>query len=84
VNDPSFPLTVTGFVCPKYFTAKRPRSIGDISVGEDIFYERGRIRILNNDVFTTKTIESGSIDLVITSPPYNVDIQYNSQNDRGS
>jgi site-specific DNA-methyltransferase (adenine-specific) len=84
VNDPSFPLTVTGFIGPKYFTVKRPRSIGDISVGEDIFYERGGIRILNDDVFTTKTIESGSVDLVITSPPYNVDIQYNSHNDRGS
>jgi len=53
-------------------------------MGEDIFYERGGIRILNEDVFTTKTIEYGSVDLVITSPPYNVDIQYNSHNDRGS
>jgi len=53
-------------------------------VGEEYFYERGKIRILNDDVFTTGAIRPGSIDLVITSPPYNVDIQYNSHNDRGS
>ena len=72
------------YFCPKYFTAKRQRCIGDISVGENFFYERGEIRILNDDVFTTGAIKSGSVDLVITSPPYNVDIQYNSHNDRGS
>ena len=26
-------------------------------------------------------IESNSIDLIVTSPPYNVDIKYNSNND---
>jgi site-specific DNA-methyltransferase (adenine-specific) len=50
----------------------------------DYFYKKGEIRILNDDVFTTGAIRSGSVDLVITSPPYNVDIQYNSHNDRGS
>jgi site-specific DNA-methyltransferase (adenine-specific) len=53
-------------------------------VNGDIFYQQGEIRILNDDVFTTQTIDCGSIDLVITSPPYNVDIPYNSHNDRGS
>jgi site-specific DNA-methyltransferase (adenine-specific) len=84
VNDPSFPVRVAGFICPKYFTAKKQRSIGDTNVGEDLFYKRGKICILNEDVFTTKSIRHGVIDLVITSPPYNVDIQYNSHNDRRS
>ncbi|HSA38659.1 MAG TPA: site-specific DNA-methyltransferase [Methanoregula sp.] len=54
-------------------------------MGEDIFfYEKGECRILNADVFSTEAIGYGSIDLVITSPPYNVDIQYNSHNDRSS
>ena len=53
-------------------------------MNEDFFYKKGQICILNNDVFTTRAIRSGSIDLVITSPPYNVDIPYNSHNDRGS
>lgn len=51
---------------------------------EDFFFKNGDIKILNDDIFTTQAIRSGSIDLVITSPPYNVDIQYNSHNDRGS
>ena len=71
-------------VCPKYYTPEKQRSIGDTSVGKDIYFEKGGVRILNDDVFTTGAIRSGSVDLVITSPPYNIDIQYNSHNDRGS
>ncbi len=47
-------------------------------------YANGDIYILNDDVFTTRAISSGSIDLVITSPPYNVGIPYTSHNDRRS
>jgi len=83
VNDKSF-VTTTVYIRPKYFTAQRPRSIGDASVRVDVFYETTGIRILNEDVFTTRAIRSGSVDLVITSPPYNVDIQYNFHNDRES
>lgn len=50
----------------------------------DVFYQNGEILILNNDIFTTSAIKRASIDLVITSPPYNVDIPYNSHDDRGS
>ena len=50
----------------------------------DFFFERGDIRILNDDILTARAVRSASIDLVITSPPYNVDIPYNSHNDRGS
>ena len=39
------------------------------------------LTILNEDVFSTKKVRSQSVDLVVTSPPYNVDIQYNSHND---
>lgn len=39
------------------------------------------LTILNEDVFATKKVRAKSIDLVVTSPPYNVDIQYNSHND---
>lgn len=37
--------------------------------------------IINDDVITTKAIQKNSIDLIITSPPYNVDISYGSNND---
>ena len=39
------------------------------------------ITIINDDILTTNLVESGSIDLIVTSPPYNVDIQYNSHKD---
>ncbi|MDD1701925.1 MAG: site-specific DNA-methyltransferase [Methanoregula sp.] len=40
------------------------------------------ISIINEDVFSTRRIKKGSIDLVVTSPPYNVDIKYNSHDDQ--
>lgn len=44
------------------------------------FCENG-ITIYDDDILTTKIAESSSIDLIITSPPYNVNIKYNSHND---
>ena len=32
-------------------------------------------------MLTTRAIEKDSIDLIVTSPPYNVDIKYNSNDD---
>jgi site-specific DNA-methyltransferase (adenine-specific) len=49
--------------------------------GNSIFFENEKLKIINEDVLKTKMIEPESIDLVITSPPYNVDIQYNSHQD---
>ena len=39
--------------------------------------------ILNNDVLKTESVPENAIDLVVTSPPYNVDIPYNSHLDDG-
>lgn len=41
-----------------------------------------RLRIINDSVFDTNLINKNSIDLIVTSPPYNVDIKYNSHNDQ--
>ena len=38
---------------------------------------RGAGVIVNNDVLATESIAENSIDLIVTSPPYNVDIPYN-------
>jgi len=46
------------------------------------FFDNGQVTIINGNIFTTKKIEADSIDLIITSPPYNVDIKYNSHNDK--
>ena len=47
-----------------------------------IFYNNGRSAIINEDIFTTRRIAQESVDLIVTSPPYNVDIKYNSHDDR--
>jgi len=43
--------------------------------------EKGSIKIIHDDFLTTNLIEENSIDLIVTSPPYNVDIHYNSFDD---
>ncbi|MFA5332614.1 MAG: site-specific DNA-methyltransferase [Methanoregula sp.] len=40
------------------------------------------LSIINEDVFQTRRIKRAGIDLVVTSPPYNVDIQYNAHDDQ--
>lgn len=47
----------------------------------DVFYKTDSLWIINDDILTTQEVEMGSVDLIVTSPPYNVDIQYNSHND---
>ena len=49
--------------------------------GKKIF-EYDNVRIINDSVFDTAKIAEKSIDLIITSPPYNVDIKYNSHDDQ--
>jgi site-specific DNA-methyltransferase (adenine-specific) len=45
------------------------------------FFQESNITIIHDNVLTTSAIEADSIDLIVTSPPYNVDIQYNSHKD---
>ena len=46
-----------------------------------VYFENSAVKLIQDDVLTTKLVADGSIDLVVTSPPYNVDIQYNSHKD---
>ncbi len=48
----------------------------------DIIYKEGDLRIVNNDILTTKSIRKETVDLIVTSPPYNLDISYGSYNDQ--
>ena len=41
----------------------------------------GNIQLINDDLLRTNQIDKESIDLIITSPPYNVGIEYNSIDD---
>ncbi len=38
--------------------------------------------IFNENVIDIQALKNGSVDLIVTSPPYNVDIKYNSHDDK--
>ena len=46
-----------------------------------MIFTDGQYIIINESVLTTRAIEKESIDLIVTSPPYNVDIKYSSNDD---
>jgi site-specific DNA-methyltransferase (adenine-specific) len=45
------------------------------------FLELGNVRVYNDDFLKTSAVEDDSVDLTVTSPPYNVDIKYESYDD---
>lgn len=45
------------------------------------YFNAGNIAIYNEDILYTNCIDKKSIDLIVTSPPYNVDIKYNTHDD---
>ena len=47
-----------------------------------IFYEDDKLKIIVDDFINSTEVAESSIDLVVTSPPYNVDIQYDSHDDQ--
>jgi site-specific DNA-methyltransferase (adenine-specific) len=49
--------------------------------GSDVYFESRLLRIIHNDLFATDSVKNGSIDLIVTSPPYNVHIPYASHDD---
>lgn len=56
-------------------------SVRYIPMDDKIFLKQADITIINDDCLTTQDVHDSSIDLIVTSPPYNVDIQYESHND---
>ena len=45
------------------------------------YFKYGDIVIYNDDILKISSIPESSVDLIVTSPPYNVDIHYNSHID---
>jgi site-specific DNA-methyltransferase (adenine-specific) len=45
------------------------------------FFETGSLAIFHDDVRSTRALQPGTVDLIVTSPPYNVDIAYGKHND---
>lgn len=44
-------------------------------------YDAEGIVVINDDILTSDAIKKDSIDLIVTSPPYNLDIKYQSHQD---
>ncbi|MCM8795814.1 MAG: site-specific DNA-methyltransferase [Candidatus Omnitrophica bacterium] len=53
-------------------------------VSSKIYFQTDSICIYNDDFLKIDYIKDNSIDLIVTSPPYNVDIHYNDYNDKVS
>jgi site-specific DNA-methyltransferase (adenine-specific) len=45
------------------------------------FFDSLGLRIYNEDFLRTRSIEEGSIDLTVTSPPYSIDMKYGNYDD---
>ena len=45
------------------------------------FFKMNSLRIYNTDILETDAIEDESIDLIVTSPPYDIDIKYQNYDD---
>lgn len=45
------------------------------------YFKYDSITIFNDNILKTKAIENNSIDLIVTSPPYDVDIKYENYDD---
>ena len=50
----------------------------------NVYFNEGNVTIYNDDIIKLQSIKDNSIDLMITSPPYNLDIKYSSHNDKMS
>ena len=50
----------------------------------NVIFKNPNAEIINNSILEIDEIKPASIDLIITSPPYNLDIAYNSHNDKGA
>lgn len=53
-----------------------------MGVKERLYFGAENVKIYNDDFLVTKCVRKNSIDLVVTSPPYNLDIGYNSYDDK--
>ena len=51
-------------------------------MGGETFFNHEKFKIIKNNILLTKEVSPESIDLIITSPPYNLDIKYNSHDDK--
>jgi site-specific DNA-methyltransferase (adenine-specific) len=46
------------------------------------YFQTGSVYIYNDDILKIEAIKNDSVDLIVTSPPYNVDIKYEIYDDK--
>ncbi len=68
----------------KSFLIKETPNSYKVSEEVEIYFQEGSIVIYNADFLKINCIKEGTIDLIVTSPPYNVGIKYNSYDDKMS
>ena len=66
----------------KELEVKSPLQIPASLTQAELYFQMDNTYIYNTNFLTTKCVETSSIDLIVTSPPYNVDIHYNSHDDK--
>lgn len=54
----------------------------EITARAEAYFQEDSIQIYNADFLRTNCVKQGTIDLIVTSPPYNVGIKYNSHDDK--
>ena len=54
----------------------------EITVKAKPYFQENSIQIYTDDFLRTNCVEEGTVDLIVTSPPYNVGIEYNSHDDK--
>lgn len=50
-------------------------------VADNLYFHSDSVWIYNDDILKINSIAEKTVDLIVTSPPYNVDIKYNSHDD---
>jgi site-specific DNA-methyltransferase (adenine-specific) len=57
-------------------------ALSEVTHRNEPYFQENAIRIYNVDFLTTDCIKEGTVDLIVTSPPYNVGIKYDSHDDK--
>jgi site-specific DNA-methyltransferase (adenine-specific) len=57
-------------------------SLYEVTRRNEPYFQENSIRIYNADFLTTNCVKEGTVDLIVTSPPYNVGIKYDSHDDK--
>lgn len=66
--------------CGSYGEGLHPAMLTGMSDGR-IYFKTKDLIIINDDFLSTNLIPENSVDLIVTSPPYNVDVRYGSFRD---